>query len=46
MPPTLFVRGLAKRRLGDRAGGDADVAAAKAMDAGVARTIADYGVRE
>jgi hypothetical protein len=44
MPGTLFVRGLAKRRLGDPAGGDADVTAAKAMDAEVARTVADHGV--
>jgi tetratricopeptide (TPR) repeat protein len=46
MPPTLFVRGLAKRRLGDTAGGDADVTAAKRLNAEVARTLADYGVKE
>jgi len=43
---SLYIRGLAKRRLGDPSGGKADIAAAKALDANVARTYADYGVKE
>jgi tetratricopeptide (TPR) repeat protein len=40
----LFVRGAAKRKLGDAAGGDADIAAAKAIDPKIADTYAGYGV--
>jgi tetratricopeptide (TPR) repeat protein len=41
---SLFVRGAAKRKTGDAAGGDADIAAAKAADAGIADQYARYGV--
>jgi tetratricopeptide (TPR) repeat protein len=44
MPRGLFGRGVAKRRLGDRRGGDADIAAAKAQDPNVAREFASWGV--
>jgi len=40
----LYIRGLAEQQSGNTPGGDADVAAAKAMDAGVGETFADYGV--
>ncbi|SRR5579862_26436 len=43
-PSSLFMRGVAKRKSGDIAGGDADVAAAKAIDAGIADEYAKYGV--
>jgi predicted aspartyl protease len=33
--PTLFVRGLAKQKLGDAAGGASDIAAAKAIDSDI-----------
>jgi len=42
--PSLYLRGLAKRRSGDEAGGAADIAAAKAIDAGIADEYAKYGV--
>jgi tetratricopeptide (TPR) repeat protein len=41
----LFGRGVAKRRKGDIAGGDADIAAAKAIKADIADQMAKYGVR-
>ena len=41
---TLYVRGLAKRRLGNAAGGDADLAAAKAIYPKVADAYARLGV--
>jgi len=41
---SLFMRGVIERRKGDTAGGDADIAAAKALDAGVADTYAKAGV--
>jgi tetratricopeptide (TPR) repeat protein len=41
---SLYVRGLAKRRNGDTTGGDADIAAAKAIDPKMAETYAGYGV--
>jgi hypothetical protein len=40
----LFGRGVAKRRLGDMAGGDADISAAKNIDAKIGETYAKYGV--
>lgn len=43
--PTLYLRGLAKRKLGDVAGGDNDIAAAKEVDAKIADTYAGYGVK-
>jgi tetratricopeptide (TPR) repeat protein len=44
LPGALFLRGMAKRKSGDAAGGDADIAAAKAIDAKIAETFAGYGV--
>lgn len=38
--PSLHGRGLARRQKGDLAGGDADIAAAKAIDPGVAELFA------
>jgi Tfp pilus assembly protein PilF len=43
-PHVLYGRGLAKLRKGDRAGGDADIAAAKAIWADVASFFAKYGL--
>ena len=40
----FYVRGLAKLAKGDQAGGAADIAAAKAIDPGVADEYAKYGV--
>lgn len=37
LSPSLFVRGLARRKLGDTAGGDADIAAAKKLNPDVAK---------
>ena len=42
--PALYMRGVAKLRSGDKAGGDADIAAAKAIDSNIADTYAGYGV--
>jgi len=42
---SLFGRGIAKQRNGDTAGGDADMAAAKAIDASIAEKFANYGVK-
>jgi tetratricopeptide (TPR) repeat protein len=41
---SLFMRGIVKRKSGDAAGGDADIVAAKAIDAKVAATYAKFGV--
>jgi tetratricopeptide (TPR) repeat protein len=41
----LFGRGVAKTRLGDKAGGEADIAAAKRLEPDIARQYARYGVR-
>ena len=41
---SLYVRGLARHKSGDAAGGDADIAAAKAIDPKIADTYAGYGV--
>jgi hypothetical protein len=43
-PASLYIRGIAKHRDGDTAGGDADIAAAKAIDPKIAATYAGYGV--
>lgn len=42
---SLYGRGLAKLRNGDRAGADADMAAAKAIKADVAEELARYGIK-
>ncbi|HUD25341.1 MAG TPA: tetratricopeptide repeat protein [Burkholderiaceae bacterium] len=41
---TFYVRGLAKRRLGDLTGADADLASARGLDSQVDRKYAEYGV--
>jgi len=41
---TLYIRGLAKYRRGDIAGGEADVAAAKTIDPKIVDTFARFGV--
>jgi hypothetical protein len=43
-PGALYVRGLAKAKSGDIAGGKADKTAALAIDADIAKTFASYGV--
>jgi tetratricopeptide (TPR) repeat protein len=42
---SLYARGLAKRRNGDAAGGEADIAAAKAIKADIVTEYASYGVK-
>jgi Flp pilus assembly protein TadD len=42
---SLYGRGVAKQKSGDKAGGDADIAAAKALRANVAEISADYGIK-
>lgn len=42
---SLYGRGLAKLKKGDTAGGNADIAAAKAIQADIAEEFAEYGVR-
>jgi hypothetical protein len=42
----LYGRGIAKLNRGDRAGGAADIAAAKAMDETVAGSLAQIGITE
>ena len=41
---SFYVRGLARAQQGDRRGADADLAAAVALDPGVAARYAGYGV--
>jgi tetratricopeptide (TPR) repeat protein len=41
----LYSRGLAKTKSGDKAGGDADIAAAKKINAAIADKMAKYGVK-
>lgn len=41
---SLYGRGLAKRRAGDRRSGEADLRAAIAIDANVSQRFADYGI--
>jgi tetratricopeptide (TPR) repeat protein len=43
-PISLYGRGVAKRKKGDLAGGDADIAAAKAMRPDIADLLAKWGV--
>jgi hypothetical protein len=43
-PSASYGRGLAKRKKGDQAGGDADIAAARAVHAGIADEFAKYGM--
>ena len=40
----MYGRGLAKRKKGDQAGGDADIAAARAIQADIADEYAKYGM--
>jgi hypothetical protein len=42
---SLYGRGVAKRRKGDVAGGNADIAAARAIKADVAAEFARYGLQ-
>ncbi len=42
--PTLFVRGIARLRKGDKTGGDADLANARRMVPDIDKTYAKYGV--
>jgi tetratricopeptide (TPR) repeat protein len=44
LPGSLYGRGLARQKKGDQAGGDADIAAAKAIKAAIADEFAKYGV--
>lgn len=44
-PVALYGRGIAKRRMGDIASGDADMAAAKAIQPDVAQRFKGYGVQ-
>jgi tetratricopeptide (TPR) repeat protein len=44
MPTSLYGRGLAELRLGQESQGQADLAAAKKLDGGVAKTFADMGL--
>ena len=41
---SLYGRGIAKLRTGNTAGGNADIAAAKAIDARIAEEFAAYGI--
>lgn len=42
LPESLFGRGIARRRSGDLVGGDADLAAARTLNAGIDKTFAAY----
>jgi len=44
-PASLYGRGLAKRAIGDVAGGDHDISAARDASKGIADTFASYGVQ-
>ena len=44
-PSSLFMRGVVKRRQGDTAGGDTDIAAAKTLNSKVTQTYADLGIQ-
>jgi hypothetical protein len=44
MPSSLYVRGLANLKSGNATEGNADIAAAKSIDAKIADTYAGYGV--
>ena len=43
--PSLYCRGLTKLRMGDTAGGNADIEAAKKLNPKIADTYARYGVK-
>ncbi|CAN7505170.1 DUF3857 domain-containing protein [Phenylobacterium sp. LjRoot219] len=45
MPTSLFGRGLAKLRTGNKAGGDSDLAAARQLDARIDRQFANMGIQ-
>jgi tetratricopeptide (TPR) repeat protein len=42
---SLYGRGVAKLKSGDKAGGEADIAAAKAIEADIGQVYAGYGVK-
>ena len=42
----LYGRGLAKRRKGNKSGGDADIAAAKTINANIATTFTNMGLQD
>ena len=42
--PSLFMRGQTKRKLGDLAAGDADIAEATALDAGIRKVYGEAGI--
>jgi tetratricopeptide (TPR) repeat protein len=44
LPSALFLRGVTKRRLGDAAAGDADIAAAQALSSDIGPFYAKYGI--
>ena len=44
MPTSLYGRGLAELRLGDKVRGEADIAAAEKLDAGIAKRFASMGL--
>jgi tetratricopeptide (TPR) repeat protein len=41
---SLYGRGMAKLKSGDKSGGEADIAAAKAIQPDIADVYADYGI--
>jgi tetratricopeptide (TPR) repeat protein len=43
---SLYGRGVAKLKLGDTAGGNADIVAAKALEADIAETYIGYGIAQ
>jgi hypothetical protein len=45
LPSALYGRGLARLKNGDNPGGDADISAAKAIQAGIDDDFMRYGVR-
>jgi hypothetical protein len=45
LPGALYGRGIAKARKGDKTGGSADIAAAKAMKSDVETEFSRYGIR-
>jgi hypothetical protein len=45
MPRRSYGRGLAKRLNGDKAGGDADITAAKRIDPEIVKKYEGYGLR-
>jgi tetratricopeptide (TPR) repeat protein len=45
MASSLYGRGLAKQKMGNRSGGDIDIAAAKVIQANIADQFAKYGIQ-